>query len=127
MIDRDKLDKEGDRLQDWLSVHDPASEEYSFVQKRLTELVRLSLEVDEAHDKEIERHDKFELEVDKLKLEAEESRRRRRSEIREVLWDLTKMGFSTAMSFLLILGTGHIEQNVILGQHKWSLIPKPKF
>lgn len=127
MIDRDKLDKEGDRLQDWLSAHDPASEEYSFVQKRLTELVRLSLEVDEAHDKEIERHDKFELEVDKLKLEADETQRRRRSEIREVLWDLTKMGFSTAMSFLLILGTGHIEQNVILGQHKWSLIPKPKF
>lgn len=127
MIDRDKLDKEGDRLQDWLSAHDPASEEYSFVQKRLTELVRLSLEVDDAHNKEIERHDKFELEVDKLKLEADETQRRRRSEIREVLWDLTKMGFSTAMSFLLILGTGHIEQNVILGQHKWSLIPKPKF
>lgn len=127
MIDRDKLDKEGDRLQDWLNAHDPASEEYSFVQKRLTELVRLSLEVDDAHNKEIERHDKFELEVDKLKLEADETQRRRRSEIREVLWDLTKMGFSTAMSFLLILGTGHIEQNVILGQHKWSLIPKPKF
>ena len=127
MIDRDKLDKEGDRLQDWLSAHDPASEEYSFVQKRLTELVRLSLEVDDAHNKEIERHDKFELEVDKLKLEADETQRKRRSEIRELLWDLTKMGFSTAMSFLLIIGTGHIEQNVILGQHKWSLIPKPKF
>ena len=52
MIDRDKLDKEGDRLQDWLSAHDPASEEYSFVQKRLTELVRLSLEVDDAHNKQ---------------------------------------------------------------------------
>lgn len=127
MIDRDKLDKEGDKLQDWLSAHDPASEEYSFVQKRFIDLVRLSLEVEDAHDKGIERHDKFELELDKLKLEAEETQRRRHAEIRAILWDLTKMGFSTAMSFLLILGTGHIEQNVILGQHKWSLIPKPKF
>ena len=127
MIDCDKLDKEGDRLQDWLGTHDPASEDYQFVQKRLIDLVKLSLEVDEAHVKEVERHDKFELEIDKLKLEADETERRRRAEIREILWELVKMGFSTAMTFMLILGTGHIEQNVILGQHKWSLIPKPKF
>lgn len=127
MIDRDKLDKEGDRLQDWLSAHDPATEEYSFVQKRLTELVRLGLEIEDAHDKGVERQEKMDLEYNKVKLDADELQRKRRSEIREILWDLTKMGFSTAMTFLLILGTGHIEQNVILGQHKWSLIPKPKF
>lgn len=127
MIDRDKLDKEGDRLQDWLCAHDPATEEYSFVQKRLTELVKLSLEIEEAHDKGIERHERMDLEYNKVKLDADELQRKRRAEIREILWDLTKMGFSTAMTFLLILGTGHIEQNVILGQHKWSLIPKPKF
>lgn len=127
MIDQDKLAEEIERLQGWLASHDPASEQYAFVQGNLSKLVKLSLEVKEAHDSEIERHDRNLIEEDKLRLQRIEDERRRHSEIRQILWDLVKMGFSTAMSFLLILGTGHIEQNVILGQHKWALIPKPKF
>lgn len=122
MINREKLEKEIERLQDWLEDHDPATDGYAFVQERLTKLVKLSLEIDDAHNREVERHDEYELKIDKLKLEYEEAQRKWRAEIRQILWELVKMGFSSVLTFLLILGTGFIEQNVILGQHKFGFI-----
>lgn len=126
MIDQEKLVEELDRLQDWLSKHEPNSDEYATVVKRLAELLKLGIDDEKAHDDQIERHDKFELEEDKLKLNRIEADEKRMAEKRQAWFELIKIGLSTMSTLALIVATGHIEQNVILGQHKWSLIPKPK-
>ena len=118
-MDHDKLVEEVQRLQNWLADHDPVTEEYATVEKRFIELTRLEMEFDEACDKLCERADK-----------SSDAAARRRLEKRQAWWDLIKMGFttvcSTACSAALIVVTGKMEQQAILGQHQWSLIPKPK-
>ena len=126
MIDKDKLAEEIERLQEWLGENDPETKEYEAVSKRLTELVKLGMDVEKAHDDQIERHDRVSLEEDKLRLNQIEADEKRRAEKRQAWFELIKIGISTASTLALIVATGHIEQNVILGQHKWSLIPKPK-
>ena len=123
-MDRDKVDQELERLQNLLSTKDPSSEEYSLILKQVIAWTKLALEVDKAHDDNIERHDKYMLEVDKYKLDIEQAARRKREALLQVLIDIAKIGFSTLMTVVTILVTGRIESSVIIGQHKWSLIQK---
>lgn len=78
----------------------------------------------EIREKEIEA--KNQLEKDKIMETAIEAEERRKAEKKAALWDLIKMGAQALFIGGLIGFTGHCEQNVILGAHKWSLIPKIK-
>lgn len=149
-MDYDKLKQEIQRLQELLGTLDPVSEEYAKVRDELIRLAKLEMEFNETCDKEIERSARVDIERDRnekefelknkeieLKNEMEAKRlddnaadfaARRRAEKRQALWDLIKIGLQFGGSAALIIITGHTEQAVILGQHKWSLIPKgPKF
>ena len=154
-MDHDKLVEEVQRLQNWLSDHDPSDEKYEVILGRLIKLTKLGIEFDEACDKQLERQDKLEIETNKsskeielrerelnlkeqeLKLKnrldslraeetANEMLARRKAEKRQAVWDLIKIALSTACSASLIVMTGKVEQQAILGQHQWSLIPKVK-
>ena len=148
-MDHDKLVTELNRLQDMISNTDPTSEEYARIEERMIRLAKLCIELDEACDKQLERQDR--LEVDRLKVERELDLRekeielkndlevmkandgvandaaRRRAEKRQAWWELIKIGLQVSGSAALILITGNVEQNAILGHNKWSLIPKVKF
>ena len=118
-MDHDKLVEELQRLQEWLSKHDPTNEQYETVLDRFIKLARFETEYNEACDKLCERADK-----------SSDAEDRRKMEKRQAWWDLIKIfattTFSTVCSAALIVVTGKIEQNAILGQHQWQLIPKLK-
>ena len=148
-MDHEMLVKELQRLQNWLNTHDPTTSEYFDVEERFVKLARLSMEFDEMCDKQLERQDKLELEHQRMEREFEikekdlefknelevkkredisdEADVRRRIERRQAWWDLIKIGLQIGGSAALIIITGNIEQNAILGHNKWSLIPKVKF
>ena len=67
---------------------------------------------------------KMELEKWKLSEGCAEADARRKAEKRQALWDIIKILLQILGSAALIVITGKIEQNVILGQHKWSWIQK---
>ena len=145
-MDRDKLAKEIERLQDALANLGPDKEQYRTVLECMIKSLKMQMEYDELCDKQIERQNKFELEKDrlyqeyelkkreldwrikmeekKLKDEVDEAANRRHVEKRQVIWDLIKIGLTTGCTVLIIWFTGKIEQGAILGQHQWSLIPK---
>lgn len=146
-MDHDKLDAEVQRLQDILSeITDPACERYMTIAKRLSELAKLRNDFDEVCDKQLERQDRLDLEREKLlkeidlkikeielKMELERMKikensmdvaARRRAEKNLAFWDMAKIVLHFIGSGVLIYYTGQTEQNVILGAHKWSLIPK---
>ena len=147
-MDREKLAKEIQRLQDILAGMEPDSEPYMTIARRLSEYVKTMMEYDEACDKQCERQDKLDLERERLTKEFElkvkelelkcsietkkaedskvEATARRRAEKRQALWDIIKILLQIVGSAALIIVTGKTEQSVILGQHKWSLIPKVK-
>lgn len=147
-MDHDMLIEEVQKLQKWLEEHDPTHENYAMVEDRLIKLVKLGIEYDEACDKQLDRQNRLDLDREKqerefdlkekdielkngleaMKLDngSEEAANRRKLEKRQAWWDLIKIGLQFGCSAALIVVTGHLEQNVILGQHKWSLIPKPK-
>lgn len=147
-MDHDKLIEEVQRLQEWLNENDPTTENYAHVEERLIKLVKLGIEFDEACDKQLERQDRLDLERDKTMRELDlkekeielkngieamriednsvDAANRRRVEKRQAYWDLIKTGLQIGGSAVLIVLTGLTEQHVILGQHKWSLIPKIK-
>ena len=103
MIDQDKLAEEIERLQEWLNENDPSSKEYEAVSKRFTELVKLGLEVEKAHDDQIERHDRVSLEEDKLRRNQIEADEKRRAEKRQAWFELIKIGISTVSTLALIV------------------------
>jgi len=145
-MDRDKLGKEIERLQDVLRNLDPNDEVYGSVVERIIKLTKLQMEYDELCDKQIDRQNRFELdqeksneqiELEKEKLEMsirlEEKKfekdlmdvaRQRKITRWQAIWDLVKILLTTGCTVALIVVTGRIEQSAILGQHQWSLIPK---
>lgn len=147
-MDHDKLVTIIQKLQDWLTEHTPTDDGYSQVEELLIKLVKLEIDFNEACDKQLERQNKFELERDKsnreldlkekeielkngieaMKLEdnSNDTKNRRRMEKYQAGWDIAKIVLQGACTGLLIVLTGVTEQQVILGQHKWSLIPKFK-
>lgn len=60
----------------------------------------------------------------KIQNDAEEAKARRKHEKRQAVWEIIKIGVSTVATGVLIICTGKAEEAAILGQHKWSLIPK---
>ena len=147
-MDHDKLVEELTRLQNLLNTLEPTSEEYSVVADRMVKLAKLGIELDDACDKQLERQDKLDLErykidkefefkekelelkngIEAMKIEdnAADAAERRRTEKRQALWELIKIALQLGGSAALICVTGKIEQGVILGHNKWSLIPKPR-
>ena len=148
-MDHDKLVEELTRLQNLLNTLEPTSEEYMAVEDRMVKLAKLVIELDDACDKQLERQDKLDLErykidkefefkdkelelkngIEAMKIEdnAVDAAERRKVEKHQAYRELIKIGLQFAGSIAMIVVTGKIEQGVILGHNKWSLIPKPKF
>ena len=78
----------------------------------------------EIREKEIE--SKNQLEKDKIMEAAMEADERRKAEKKAAIWELVKIGFQGVCIGTLIRVTGRTEESVIIGGHKWSLIPKFK-
>lgn len=147
-MDRDLLAQEIQKLQKWLNEHDATEDNYQIVEDRMIKLAKLCFELDESCDKQNDRQNKsdlekykmdqefelklkeielkYHLENSKIENDSKEYAARRRAEKRQALWDLIKIGLQVGGSAALIIITGNLEQNVIIGQHKWSLIPKIK-
>ena len=147
-MDRDLLAQEIQKLLKWLNEHEATEENYAIVEDRLIKLAKLCIELDDSCDKQNDRQNKadlekykmdqeFELKLKEIELkyhlenskvenDSKEYAARRRAEKRQAWWDLIKIGLQVGGSAALIIITGNLEQNVIIGQHKWSLIPKIK-
>lgn len=69
---------------------------------------------------------KFKSEIESMKVEQadEEAAARKKAAKWQAIWDLIKIAAQIAGTALLIGLTGKLEQSVILGNHKWSLIQK---
>ena len=147
-MDRDLLAQEIQKLLKWLNEHEATEENYAIVEDRLIKLAKLCIELDDSCDKQNDRQNRsdldkykidkeFELKLQEIKLkydlenskvenDSKEYAARRKAEKRQAWWDLIKIGLQVGGSAALIIITGNLEQNVIIGHHKWSLIPKIK-
>ena len=67
---------------------------------------------------------KYEMEERKAQENAAEVKARRKHEKIQAAVDLGKVILGGVVSGVLILVTSNVEQNVIIGQHKWAWIPK---
>ena len=147
-MDYDKLNVSIQKLQKMMDECDPMSEKFGILLGLFTKLVKLKAENDDACDKQNERQDKLDLDRQRLEKEFElkmkelelkygieekkiekdstEAANRRRAERRQAIWDIIKLLAQILGSAALIAFTGKIEQGVIIGQHKWSVIPRFK-
>ena len=145
-MDNDKIVSMIQKLQGMLDAIDPTEAKYSIILDMLTKCQKLKSENDEACDKQNERQNKLDLEKlrlekevelklkelelryaleeKKVKADSEEAARRRRAEKRNAIWDIIKLLVQIIGSAALIAFTGKIEQSVIIGNHKWSLLQK---
>lgn len=113
-------DKQNERLNKFELEREKIKQEFS-KQNRELEFKMQELKLKE---KELELRNG--LEAMKLEDNAEEARNRRRAEKRQAWFDLGKIVLQIGGTAALIGLTGKIEQGVIFGHNKWSLIPKPK-
>lgn len=145
-MDNDKIIAEINRIQEKLDKCDPVEERYSILLGILTRLVKMKSDNDEACDKQNERQDKLSLErerllkelelkskelelkygIEAIKLEKDtgEAANRRREERRHAIWDIIKILAQIIGSIAVIIVTGKVEENVLIGNHKWSVIQK---
>lgn len=145
-MDNDKILAEITKIQSMLDECDPVEEKYGILLGVLTRLVKMKAENDDACDKQNERQDKLDLEREKLakeyelkmkefelkygleekrlKNESGEAANRRRDERRHAIWDIIKIILQTIGGLALIAITGKVEEAVLIGGHKWSIIQK---
>lgn len=145
-MDNDKITAEINKIQGMLEKCDPVEEHYSILLGILARLVKMKSDNDEACDKQNERQNKFDLERERLMKELElktkelelkygieakklekdngEAANRRREERRHAIWDIIKILAQIIGSIAVIIVTGKVEENVLIGNHKWSVIQK---
>lgn len=145
-MDNDKITAEINKIQGMLEKCDPVEERYGILLGILARLVKMKSDNDEACDKQNERQNKFDLERERLfkelelktkelelkygieakKLEKDngEAVNRRREERRHAIWDIIKILAQIIGSIAVIIVTGKVEENVLIGNHKWSVIQK---
>ena len=145
-MDNDKLIAEITKLQGMLDKCDPTEEKYGILLGILTRLVKMKADNDEACDKQNERQDKLDLDRERLEKEFEfkmkelerkyeieekkvekdsaEAVNRRREERRHAIWDIIKILAQMIGALAVIIVTGKIEESVLIGGHKWSVIQK---
>lgn len=145
-MDNDKIIAEINKIQGMLDKCDPMEESYNILLGVLAKLVKMKSDNDEACDKQNERQDKLSLERERLLKELElktkelelkygieakklekdtgEAANRRREERRHAIWDIIKILAQIIGSIAVIIVTGKVEENVLIGNHKWSVIQK---
>ena len=145
-MDNDKITAEINKIQGMLEKCDPVEERYGILLGILARLVKMKSDNDEACDKQNERQNKFDLERERLMKELElktkelelkygieakklekdngEAANRRREERRHAIWDIIKILAQIIGSIAVIIVTGKVEENVLIGNHKWSVIQK---
>lgn len=145
-MDNEKIVSVIQKLQGMLETGDPTDAKFSVILEMLTKCQKLKSENDENCDRQNERQNKLDLEKlrlekeielklkelelkyaleeKKVKADSEEAARRRRAEKRNAIWDIIKLLVQIIGSAALIAFTGKIEQSVIIGNHKWSLLQK---
>lgn len=145
-MDNDKIIAEINKIQGMLDKCDPMEERYNILLGVLAKLVKMKSDNDEVCDKQNERQDKLSLEREKLLKELElktkelelkygieakklekdtgEAANCRREERRHAIWDIIKILAQIIGSIAVIIVTGKVEENVLIGSHKWSVIQK---
>lgn len=152
-MDYEKMVEEALRLYQKAAATEPTDDNYEKILGLCLKQVKAIIDYNEACDKQNERQERLDMEKEKnqwdyeirmkelelkleelvMKREIEQNRidenereavERRRAEKRQAKWELLKIVLQIIGCAVCVVVTGKIEQNVIIGQHKWGWIPK---
>lgn len=114
----DMCDKQNERQ----AKLDIERDSLKFEQQKFEKEIEIKLKEIDLKIKELEFKDK--IESKKVEQANEEAASRKKAAKAQAIWDLIKVLLQIVGTAGLIGFTGKLEQSVILGNHKWSLIQK---
>lgn len=120
-MDKEKLENLIEKLQDDLAKLKPTSEEYKATQSALKEAQEMLLKEERAADERSDREKKYELERDRLDLEAEEANQKVKQARKDNIWGFVGKAFGGAISIVLVFLLDETKRQSIIDKDMFSI------